>query len=118
MITSRTGCPIASSIAPSRMEKSSPSPAPSCSMRLRGVQHFEPHRVLRVADVPLNPLEQRFDLAEIIFGTDAALHQDVDRRLTDVKVLRALPDEARDLRDGLQCARIPFRYLMHEDFRV
>ena len=62
-----------------------------------GMEHLDPEGVFRITHVALHPPEQRIDLAEIVFGGDAALHQDVDGLLAHVKVARAIADETSDV---------------------
>ena len=57
------------------------------------VEHLDSEWVLGVANVPLNPLEQRSDLSPVVLGPNAALEQNVDRLLADVEVLGPFPDQ-------------------------
>ena len=43
-----------------------------------GMEDLDPEGIFRVAHVALHPPEQRIDLAQIVFGRNAALQQDVD----------------------------------------
>ena len=63
----------------------------------RGMEDLDPEGVFRITHVALDPPEQRSDLTEIIFGGDAAPHQDVDGLLAHIKVARALADESSDM---------------------
>jgi hypothetical protein len=83
---------------------------------LRRVQDLHPERVLGVADVLLDPLEQRLGLPQVIFGLDPPLEQYIDGRLAYMEILRTLLYEVDDMLDGLQRTRIAARDLLQMDF--
>jgi hypothetical protein len=80
------------------------------------VEHLHPEGILGIADVLLDPLEQRLGLSQVIFGLDPSLEQYIDGRLAYMEILRTLLYEVDDMLDGLQRTRIAARDLLQMDF--
>ena len=64
----------------------------------RRVQDFHTVRILGVAHIPLHPLKQRLELAEVVLWSHTPCEEDVDRLLPHIEVLRPVTDHPSDVR--------------------
>jgi hypothetical protein len=82
------------------------------------VQYFQAERILCVTDVPLYPLEEGLNLAEVIFGGDFPLKENIDRLLADVEILYALADERLNMLESFARAQVSFRNAQQRNLRL
>jgi hypothetical protein len=65
--------------------------------------------------VSLYPFEERLDLAQVIFGRDFPLKENVDRLLPDIKILYTLANQPLNVLESSARAKISFRDLLQRN---
>src|SRR5262245_54757550 len=71
-----------------------------------------------ITHVVLDPYKERSDLSQVILRRDAVVKENVDRCLSDAKILRPLFDQTHDVSNSLLGASIPFRDLPQRNPRL
>ena len=61
-------------------------------------------RVLGIADMLLDPLEQSFDLGQVVLGLDLLLQHNVDGLLTNIKLFRSGSNQRLYVLNRLLCS--------------